>query len=173
MREWEADNKGPWDAAVRGSSALRAAILTAFADEMGTYSGLEVAKVLWDLEKFYDTINITKLVRKCGECRYPIKLTALGLIMHTAPRMLKAYDHYMMVGLPANGIIAGCTQSNHFARIFLHDIIRATLEGSPYNNITQTQYLVDSPLPVGAWNDIRSFVDDVSQTVRALSLIHI
>ena len=60
MREWEADNKGPWDAAVRGSSALRAAILTAFADEMGTYSGLEVAKVLWDLEKFYDTINSHK-----------------------------------------------------------------------------------------------------------------
>ena len=49
----------------------------------------------------------------------------------------------------------------------MHDIIRATLEGSPYNNITQTQYLVDSPLPIGAWNDIRSFVDDVSQTVRA------
>ena len=51
MRDWEADNKGPWDAAVRGSSALRAAILIAFADEMGTYSGLEVAKVFWDLEK--------------------------------------------------------------------------------------------------------------------------
>ena len=97
MRELEADNKGPWDAAVRGSSALRAAILTAFADEMGTYSGLEVAKVLWDLEKFYDTINIKKIVAKCDMCRYPIKLTALGLIMHTAPRMLKAYDHYLLV----------------------------------------------------------------------------
>ena len=160
MRDWEYEHKGPWDAAVRGSSALRAALLTAFGDEVATYSGLQVAKVLWDFEKFYDTISIDKLISKCNELRYPVKLTALGLMMHTAPRMLKAYDHYAMVGTPANGIIAGCTQSNHFARIFLYDIVRDTLSGSPFNYI-RYEY----------WNDIRTFVDDVSQTVRSMQPI--
>ena len=115
---------------------------------------------MWDFEKFYDTISIDKLISKCNELRYPVKLTALGLMIHTAPRMLKAYDHYAMVGIPANGIIAGCTQSNHFARIFLHDIVRDTLSGSPFNYI-RYEY----------WNDIRTFVDDVSQTVRSMQPI--
>ena len=48
MRKWEQDHKGPWDAAVRGSSALGAAILTGFADKMATYCGLDVAKIFWD-----------------------------------------------------------------------------------------------------------------------------
>ena len=70
--------------------------------------------------------------------------------------MLQAYDHYYVVGLPATGIIAGCTQSHHFARIFLNDIVKAAIEGSPYDTIRGE-----------AWNDIRTFVDDVSQTVRS------
>ena len=134
---------------------------------MAHYTGQESAKILWDMEKFYDNIQMNKLIAKAIEVEYPLTVFCLGLQMHMAPRAIKSYDCNMYASTPTNGIIAGCTQSNHFARIFLHDIIRATLEGSPYNNITQTQYLVDSPLPIGAWNDIRSFVDDVSQTVRA------
>ena len=156
MRRWEAEHKGPWDAAVRGSSALRAAILTTFGDEVAQYSGQEVAKILWDYEKFYDTLNIAKLIEKCRAVQYPVKLAALGVLMHSAPRIIRAYDHHINVGIPHNGIIAGCTQSNHFARIFLHGIVRAVLEGSPYN------YLTGEP-----WNSIRTFVDDVSHTVRA------
>ena len=58
LQEWEARNKGPWDAAVRGSSALRAAIITLFHDEVASYSGEKIAKILWDMEKFYDNISI-------------------------------------------------------------------------------------------------------------------
>ena len=97
---------------------------------------------------------------KSNELGYPTKLAALGLTMHTAPRMLKAYEHYLPVGIPSNGIIAGCTQSNHFARILLHDIVRDTLNGSPFNYIGY-----------GHWNDIRTLVDDISQTVRSVQPI--
>ena len=49
--EWEALHRGPWDAAVKGSSALRAAVLSMFHDELATLSEEEVAKILWDMEK--------------------------------------------------------------------------------------------------------------------------
>ncbi len=58
--EWEAANRGPWDAAVKGSSALRAVVLSMFHDEFATLSGEEVAKILGlklgniDLGKFSD-----------------------------------------------------------------------------------------------------------------------
>ena len=96
------------------------------------------------------------MIGKCRVIGYPVKVTALGLIMHSAPRRIRAHDHHIPVGRPYNGTIAGGTQSNHFARIFMHAIISKVQEGSPYNAITQRP-----------WNDVRTFVDDVSHTVRA------
>ncbi len=43
---WEVDHRGPWDAAIKGSSALRAAVLAMFQDELATPTGEEVAKIL-------------------------------------------------------------------------------------------------------------------------------
>ena len=61
MSIWEDDHRGPWDAAVKGSSALRAAILSMFSDELAHLSNEEVAKIPWDPTKFYDTISIPLL----------------------------------------------------------------------------------------------------------------
>ena len=56
--------------------------------------------------------------------------------MHLAPRIIKAYNVYCSVDTPANSIIAGCVQSNIFAKIFLYPIIKRTLEGNPRQTIT-------------------------------------
>ena len=61
---WDSSHRGEWDAAVRGSSALRHAILGAFHDEVATLNGHDAASILWDLAKFYDTISIPKLVER-------------------------------------------------------------------------------------------------------------
>ena len=71
---------------------------------------------------------------------------------------------------PSNGIIAGCTQSNHFARIFLHAIISKVHEASPYNDQHVWEGVPEQwnmHITRKPWNEIRTFVDDVSQTVRA------
>ena len=39
IQEWDALFSGPWDAAVKGSSALRAAVLSQFQDEIHTLNG--------------------------------------------------------------------------------------------------------------------------------------
>ena len=43
---WEKENQGPWDAAVRGNSALRAAIIGTFFDEVASYRNDNIATVL-------------------------------------------------------------------------------------------------------------------------------
>ena len=52
IAQWDNDHREPFDAAVRGSSALRAAILSMYHDELNQLSGDEVIKILYDMEIF-------------------------------------------------------------------------------------------------------------------------
>eukprot|EP00973_Karenia_brevis_P092299 12411722-Karenia_brevis.AAC.1 len=51
-------NAGPWDAAVEGSSALRAALTSMFGNELAYYKGEAALSTLYDMEKLYDHISI-------------------------------------------------------------------------------------------------------------------
>ncbi len=119
-----AGNRGPWDAVVQGSSALRAAVLSMFHDELATLSGEDVAKIQWDMEKFYDNMHIPPLIQRAQDMEYPCVVMALGMQMHMAPRIIKAHEHNTLCELPSNGSIAGCTQSNTLAKIFLHLVFK-------------------------------------------------
>ena len=54
---WDINHVGPWDAAIKGSSALRAAVIGALYDEVASLNHEMVATILWDMEKFYDSID--------------------------------------------------------------------------------------------------------------------
>ena len=45
---WEATWAGPWDAAVEGSTTLRAALLGMFQDEVAIYRGRNTFSSIWD-----------------------------------------------------------------------------------------------------------------------------
>ena len=66
------------------------------------------------MQKFYDNIDVIKLIEEIGETNYPIKVAALGIQMHMAPRVIKAYDCHCDTENPSNSIIAGCMQSTFF-----------------------------------------------------------
>ena len=90
--EWEAKSVGDWDAAIRGSSALRAALLSHVHDEIALYQELERGAILYDMAKFYDNIDICLLCAEAMRCGYPAMMLALGMQMHMALRGLKAYN---------------------------------------------------------------------------------
>ena len=70
LRSWAVGAVGPWDAAVAGSSALRAGILQVLMIEVARRLGLHWCLVLWDLMKFYDTTSRSSyLVRWSGATR--------------------------------------------------------------------------------------------------------
>ena len=103
------------------------------------------------MEKFYDNIHIGLLIKRAEDLGYPSLIIALGLQMHLAPRILKAHEHHTFCELPSNGIIAGCTQSIIYARIFLYLVIKPVHEEVPPQIGQKEQKL-------------RTFVYDVCQT---------
>ena len=115
--QWERAHAGPWDAAIKGSSALRAGILSALNDDIAVLLGDYTLSVLFDMEKFYDNIDILKLIELADEQQYPSLVLQLGLQMHMAPRGLRCYQHCPGQAQPNHGIIAGCTQSTTFGKI--------------------------------------------------------
>jgi len=55
--DWETHTQGHWDAAVRGNSALRAALVGAIFDETSNALRHFNATILWDMEKFMTTLT--------------------------------------------------------------------------------------------------------------------
>ena len=113
---WEGAQAGPWDAAVKGSSALRAAILFMLQDEVLVYRGRNMLTTLWDEEKFSDNIHILQLISESQEVVYPISILLLGLQLHMNPRVLRCYNHCPGLVLPRNGIIAGCLHASYYSK---------------------------------------------------------
>ena len=130
---------------------------------MAVRLGKDSLVTLWDMEKFYDNIDIGILIQEAIALEYSITLLSLGLQMHMAPRGLRCYGFCPGQVAAGNGIIAGCTQSTTYTKIYLH----AVLQG--FWDKYQTRILLGQasltsphdPLPeVDA--DMRSFIDDMS-----------
>lgn len=93
-------------------------------DESAALMGLAAGTVLWDMEKFYDSVRVSALCHEALKLKFPALLLALGLQVHLAPRTCKAEGHCGAPIQPSNGIVAGCGQANDFARILLHSILQ-------------------------------------------------
>ena len=59
-------------------------------DELAVRLGKDSLVTLWDMEKFYDNIDIGILIQEAIAFEYSITLLRLGLQMHMAPRGLGA-----------------------------------------------------------------------------------
>ena len=69
-------------------------MVTLMAGEIAITNGNQVISILYDMEKFYDNIDVIKLAYRATECGYPGKILALGLQMHMAVRGLKCDNQF-------------------------------------------------------------------------------
>ena len=62
--EWEAEHSRTafWDRAIRGSQALRGALVREFRAELASLLGASCSEILWDIEKFYDHMVFEQVV---------------------------------------------------------------------------------------------------------------
>ena len=54
---WESERGEWWDAAIKGSSALRAVVLRSVGSELAVLAGASVMAGFIDIEKLYDSID--------------------------------------------------------------------------------------------------------------------
>ena len=108
---------------MRGSSALRTALWRAMRNEAVTELGLPALQLCWDLEKLYDTLAPTKVVAKNIELGYPALQMLLGMLVHTAGRVLSAEGLLSQAMFAQISIIAGCMQSTSWAKGILYNLL--------------------------------------------------
>ncbi len=118
--DWDAAKAGFFDTAVAGNSALRAHLLRSLEVELATVEGQFTAHVLWDMEKFFDSIKIGVLIPRLDALGYPSAVATLGLVAHRAPRVLRTGNSISRPLCNAGrSIVAGCQQSVSWARALL------------------------------------------------------
>ena len=51
--------------------------------------GMHIGHLLWDMENFYDLVDLGILVEELSMRNYPAPLMIVGMLAHAAPRALR------------------------------------------------------------------------------------
>ena len=78
-----------WEDAVKGSSALQAGLMRRLLDETTVALGMATATVFWDIEKFYDSVDWTKLVHWALELSFSPSILQVAMSIHEQPRVIR------------------------------------------------------------------------------------
>ena len=162
-RRWTADKAAFWDHAIASSSALRSATLTALRVEMAELAGFDWAVVLWDLTKFYDTVDLAALSRAVVSRAYPSRIAYLCLTMYQAPRVLFAHGSYSQWIAPQDSMLPGCGEAVNLARCVLFDILEAVSQSSPLDQLGQ---FVDDVKMFATGHSNLDLIDSLAPAVR-------
>ena len=120
IKQWARDTCPEWDYAAAGKNALTAAATHQWVNELAHASGQVAASTLWDIMKYFDSINWNDVKRVADQLGYPQKDLKLALAMHAAPRILHMAGADSMVMLPTRSILQGCFHSFFIARMVMH-----------------------------------------------------
>ncbi|CAK0816536.1 unnamed protein product, partial [Prorocentrum cordatum] len=138
LTEWCDKRAAHWDAAVRGSSALQAALLTMVLDETRARIGLnEQNNFLADVEKFYEHMDLAQMILQAIELQFPAVELYLCCLTYLPPRTVKAQGAYAESIVPNCSIVPGCGKANHCARVFLYRLLERAHERAPLAHIRQ------------------------------------
>jgi hypothetical protein len=144
VTQWESKKAGHWDTAVRQSSALRSGLLRQLGAEVCRHLQVPIASLLWDMEKFYDTMSGEVVCAMGIKLNFPAVPMYLGLLVHLAARSISTSGCLSEWLQPRISLLAGCMQSIAWSRCFLYDILQEA-----HDNYR--------PLTVQSW------VDDLAQ----------
>ena len=129
--EWEEQHGSPFDRALRGCSALRAALGRAMRMEAAVASGQQAVVVMVDCEKFYDNVNLSHLIALSREVNYPRMLLLMGVLQYLSPRFCSAGGHVSEAVTVYGSIAPGCGQAVGMTRPLLHSILAWAGQASP------------------------------------------
>ena len=135
---WARGYEAQWDDAKPGRSAQSAAMPRNIRCEVAARKGQAVVALLWDIEAFYDSIAIPDLVHLALEAGYPPWQLGLAVQASAAIRHLNASGELSRpVDTTATSILAGCVQSNVFAKIRLKKCLQRIHDTLPGDGPSQ------------------------------------
>ena len=112
VRSWDEKIGLAGDSALPGRSPHEETAWRHLQMEQATLRGKLVIHILWDVAKFFDSIDIPRLIRRCEELGFPIDQLTLAMQMHRAPRIIQAAGCCASpITSTGVSILAGCTFS--------------------------------------------------------------
>jgi len=124
IEQWDPSFIEHWDTAVKGSSALRAALARLVKDEIAQHYGQFILSTLWDASKFYDCLDLRKILKEAGSAAMPAAVIRICLTMYLAPRVIKVDTAFGTPFAIYNSILQGCRFANRMCRFGLYGILR-------------------------------------------------
>ena len=77
----------------------------------------------WDLQKFYDSIDVRRLLRLGAECGFSERVAVVDLQVHLGLRAPRGACAFAKPQIVANSILAGSKFSNAYARNMLYGVL--------------------------------------------------
>ena len=111
------------DTAMKGSSALDAALHRGLIAEVAFWLHEHFCSALNDFHKFFDTIDISVLLREACFVDYPPVELCLALQQHLAPRVIQVCSFSSHQIVITGSILAGCKQSIPMTRTLLYNLM--------------------------------------------------
>ena len=125
LEESEKTNAFRNDSAKAGASAAIAAEDRALEAELARADQQDTLTMLYDMKKFFDSLNVAKLFELANDCPFPSKQLVLSMIVHHAPRRLKLgkalSEPIVRMG---RSILAGCKRSTPLARVYTLNMVK-------------------------------------------------
>ena len=137
-KRWNADNSHEDDSCKPETSCLRAAEERLIEQEILVNNDFQTLVILWDFVKFYDTMQYDVLGDECEANGYGKRKTAIAMMVHAAPRILKMGKSVgTMICSMGRGIVAGCKRSQSLAKCYTNRFVTVsythlTLPTTPY-----------------------------------------
>ena len=120
---WCASKAGFWDKAVAGSAPLQAALLRMVRRETAAALGKASCEVHWDVQTFYESIDIGKLLRLSAKLQYPLVELVLSTTAYVGVRTIQVQNAFSRGAAGHAGLGAGCPFAMDHARSFLHELL--------------------------------------------------
>ena len=86
--------------------------------EAGIYSGRVSGGFLWDLESFYDTIDLDLLLERAEKAGFPMIIARMAISTYTAPRSVQTRAGRGAPLFPRRGVAAGCSLAKALVHLY-------------------------------------------------------
>ena len=166
LNSWSASIEGQWDDAIQGGGALLAGVDRLARDEIALTLSEHIASLLWDIQKFFDSVDLFLLIEAAPKLGYHPNILALVMQLHMAIRSLRVKDASGQWIIPTRSIPAGCRQACFLVKAFLHPVMQAS---SSITILVRSSQYIDDVTQV-ARGSIRSIVSFCLRLARCSSM---
>ena len=90
IREWDTQVAGAGDTALKGKSSLVETALRHLKVEAYNELNYSIAIVLWDVRKYFDSLDVPTLIDRATKADFPREQLVLVMIIHRACRVIRS-----------------------------------------------------------------------------------